>query len=247
MTLRLFDPGLEGPAPGMLFLHGGGWVLGWLGRHDGICAWLAKTAGIRVASLDYRLAPEHKFPAALEDTVAAARWLKENGAEYGFDPDRLAVGGDSAGANLALSALTVLRDTNEPVFKLASQIYGVFSADSATLSHRAFGGGEYILGTELMDWFWDHYLMYPAQRWDPRAAPLYADLHRLPPLHIYAAEMDPLLDDSVALAEKLEVLELPHRFTTWPGTAHAFLHFTKDVAAARTALEQVGRDMAGVL
>jgi acetyl esterase len=156
MRVRLYEPAGVGPSsPGILYLHGGGWVICSLDTHDGVCRRLANASGLRVASLDYRMAPEHPFPAPLDDCVAAAGWLIGHGGELGIDPKRLALAGDSAGGNLSLATLMALRDRGLALPRTAALIYGAFSADLASPSHLAYGGGEYVLSTPAMHWFWD--------------------------------------------------------------------------------------------
>ena len=127
LAVRLYEPaGVAAVTPGILYLHGGGWVICSLDTHDGVCRRLANAAGVRVASLDYRMAPAHPFPAPLDDCVAAARWLLARGRELGIEPDRLALAGDSAGGNLSLATLIALRDAGEPLPRTAALIYGAF-------------------------------------------------------------------------------------------------------------------------
>ena len=143
MRLRLYEPeGVAPVSPAILYLHGGGWVICSLDTHDGVCRRLANAARVKVASLDYRMAPEHPYPAPLEDCVAAARGLRSHGRELGIDPDRVALAGDSAGANLALAALLALRDAGQTLSRAAALIYGVFSADLESPAHQRFGGGD---------------------------------------------------------------------------------------------------------
>jgi len=241
IPLRLYDPGLPRPAPCLVYLHGGGWVIGNLDTHDGVCRRLAEAGRFLVASIDYRLAPEHKFPAPLDDCITAVRRLAEQGGRLGIDPERLAVGGDSAGGNLALATLLALRDTTgaEPP-RAGLLIYGAYQAyrpGSETASQRAYGDGSYVLSLEDMHWFWDHYVRGEADDTNPLAAPLHADLRGLPPLLVTAAEFDPLLDDSRQLVVKLEEAGQPHRFDLWPGVTHACLHMTRMLDAATTHLE----------
>ena len=151
MCVRLYEPaGVGATSPGILYIHGGGWVICSLDTHDGVCRRLANAAGLRVASLDYRMAPEHPFPAPLDDCVAAASWLMERGTELGINPERLALAGDSAGGNLSLATLLALRDRSQPLPQTAALIYGAFSADLDSPSHQAYGGGEYVLSTPTM-------------------------------------------------------------------------------------------------
>ena len=159
LRVRLYDPGVARPAPCLIYIHGGGWVIGSLDTHDGACRRLALAGDFLVASVDYRLAPEHKFPAGLEDCVAAVRWIAAHGAEWGIDPSRLAIAGDSAGANLALATLLSLRDAG-PTRCAPGLLYGAYDADAdaTTPSRDAYGDGSYILSNDDMRWFWNHYL-----------------------------------------------------------------------------------------
>ncbi len=242
IRIRLYDPGIERPAPCLIFLHGGGWVICNLDSHDGICRRLAQAGGFLVASVDYRLAPEHKFPTGLDDCVAAARWLAANGRDWGIDTRRLAIGGDSAGGNLALAALLSLRDAGAAPLRAGLLIYGAYAAYTAefeSASQRAFGDGSYILSSADMAWFWNHYINCPADNQNPLAAPLLADLGGLPPLMLAAAEFDPLLDDSTRLVAKLEAARVPHRYVLWPGVTHACIHMTRMLDVAQTHIEDM--------
>jgi acetyl esterase len=236
LRLRLYDPADVMPdGPAILYIHGGGWVICSLDTHDGVCRRLANAAGLRVLSLDYRLAPEHPFPAPVEDCVVASLWLSQHGAELGVDASRLALAGDSAGANLALASCIALRDRGHPLPRAAALIYGVYSADNDTPSHRAFGGGQYILSTPTMRWFWGQYVADPYQRNHPLAAPLHADLSGLPPLYVSAAELDPLRDDSDRLAGRLAAAGVDFDYRLWRGVTHACLMMSRmlDVADAQ--------------
>jgi acetyl esterase len=185
LRLRLYElEGVDTIGPGILYLHGGGWVICSLDTHDGVCRRLANASGLRVASLDYRMAPEHPFPAPLDDCIAATGWLMEHGPELGIDPRHLALAGDSAGANLSLATLLALRDQGRPLPRSAALIYGAFSADLDSPSHRAFGSGDYVLSTPTMHWFWDQYVPDRTARDNPLVSPLAADLAGLPPLYV---------------------------------------------------------------
>jgi acetyl esterase len=242
MPVRLYEPeGAGARSPGILYIHGGGWVICSLDSHDGVCRRLANASKLRVVSLDYRMAPEHPFPAPLEDCVAAARWLRRNGPELGIDPDLVALAGDSAGANLSLATCLALRDQSQPLPRAAALIYGVFSADSDSPSHRQFGGGEYVLSTAAMRWFWDHYAPEPSRRTDPLAAPLHADLHGLPPLYVSAAELDPLRDDSERIAGKLALAGVDFDYRLWRGVTHACIMMSRMLPAADAEIADVAR------
>jgi acetyl esterase len=242
VRIRLYDPGVARPAPCLVYFHGGGWVICNLDTHDGVCRRLAQAGNFLVASVDYRLAPEHKFPAGLEDCIAAARWLKSHGGGWGIDTGRLAVGGDSAGANLALATLLSLRDAGDGLLRAGVLIYGGYAAYTAefeSASQQAFGDGRYILSAEDMRWFWNHYVKNDADNRNPLAVPLLADLPDLPPLMLTAAEFDPLLDDSTALVAKLEAAGAPYRYVLWPGVTHASIQMTRMLDVAQKHIEDI--------
>jgi acetyl esterase len=244
IRVRLYDPGIARPAPCLIYIHGGGWVIGSLDSHDGVCRRLAQAGSFMVASVDYRLAPEHKFPAGLEDCIAAVRWIAAHGAAWGIDSGRLAIGGDSAGGNLALATLLALRDAHERPLRAGLLIYGAYlpyTADTETASQAAYGDGSYVLSSAEMRWFWDHYVSGPADNEHPLAVPLLAELKGLPPLLATAAEFDPLLEDTTRLVARLEQAGVPHRYDLWPGVAHACIHMTRMLDVAQRHIE----DMAG--
>ncbi len=245
LRLRLYTPQAgAGRLPCVLYIHGGGWVICSLDTHDGICRRLALAGGFTVASVDYGLAPEHPYPDGLEDCLAAIRWLAEHGAAEGVDPERLALAGDSAGANLALATCISLRDQREPLVRAAALVYGAFSADNESASHVAFGDGRYGLSTAVMEWFWDHYVKDPAKRGDPLAAPLNADLRGLPPLYVSAAELDPLRDDSERLARRLVDAGVDHDFRLWRGVTHACFGMSRRLSAARGFIDETAAFLA---
>ena len=241
LTVRVYDPGLPRPAPCVIYVHGGGWVLCDLDSHDGLCRRLALAGRTLVVAVDYGLAPENKFPAPLEDCLAAIRWLAAHGADWGVDPMRLAVAGDSAGANLALACCLALRDGGGPPLRCALLFYGVYGLDPDTPSIADYGDGSFLLSASDMKWFGDHYLGGTGRAHDPLARPLLAELRGLPPLYLSAAEFDPLLDDSRRLAARLEEADVPHDFVVWRGVIHACLHMTAMVDGIAGLYEQIGR------
>ena len=234
LRLRIYDPRprADGAAPCLLYIHGGGWVICSLDTHDGVCRRLANAGGFVVVGLDYALAPELPYPHGLEDCAAALRWLRREGAAIGIDPGRIAVAGDSAGANLALALCLMLREAGEEQPRAAGLVYGVYSDDHESPSHAAFGGGEYLLSTATMRWFWDHYVPEPARRRDPLVSPLYADLRGLPPLYVSAAEFDPLRDDSERLARRLIEVGVDLDWRLWRGVTHACFMMSPALPAA---------------
>lgn len=231
LPVRLYTPRADAdPMRLVLFVHGGGWVVGSIASHDGLCRRLALATGLRVASLDYRLAPEARFPAPVEDVAAGFEWARTR-AEQVF------IAGDSAGANLALAASLMLRDAGKPGPAGLVLGYGAFGAPHDGASHRAFGGGDHLLTTATMAWYWAHYLGHDGPPRDPLAAPLLADLRGLPPMFLGAAEFDPLLDDSLMLAAKVPGATLVH----WRGVTHGSLLMSRSLAAA----DRMIREMAG--
>jgi acetyl esterase len=245
MRLRLYEPaGVGATSPGILYLHGGGWVICSLDTHDGVCRRLANASGLRVASLDYRMAPEHPFPAPLDDCIAATGWLMRHGTQLGIDPERLALAGDSAGGNLSLATLLALRDRSQPMPRTAALIYGAFSADLDSPSHRAFGGGEYVLSTPTIHWFWDQYVPDRAQRDQPLVSPLNADLRGLPPLYVSAAELDPLRDDSERLAGRLALAGVDFDYRLWRGVCHACIMMSRLLPAADAQIAEIANFLA---
>jgi acetyl esterase len=240
IRMRLYDPGVRKPAPCLAYFHGGGWVLGGLNSHDRVCRELALASGGMVAAVEYRLAPEHKFPKPLEDCVHAARWIHAEGQSLGIDPRRLAVGGDSAGGNLALATLLALRDGGSPRLRAGLLVYGMFSADPRTPSQKEFGDGRYLLSTADTEWFWRCYLNHEREREYPLAVPLRAELNGLPPLYLAAAELDPLLDDSVLLRERLAAAAQPHQWRLWSGLAHGAFQMSRELAPMRGYIAEIG-------
>ncbi len=239
--LRLYKKsGLTDPAPVLLYIHGGGWVLCSLDTHDGVCRRLATMGNFAVASLDYGLAPEHPFPEPVEDCISAGNWLSANGMELGLDPSRMAIGGDSAGANLSLATLMALRDRGQPLFQAGVLVYGMFDDDFETESHKAFGE-DFFLSTDDIKWFWEQYLPDPAKRHDPLAAPLHGELSALPPLFVSAAGLDPLRDDSEKLAKKLGELGADYDYHLWHGVTHACIMMSRRLDRADDFI----REMAG--
>ena len=246
MRVRLYDPGVPAPAPTVLFLHGGGWVLCDIDLYDGVARQLARRSGLRCLSVDYGRAPEHPFPTPVQDCLAAIRWAAAEGRELGIDPARLVIAGDSAGANLALATCLALRDGGEPLPRGAALIYGAFSADEDTPSQRENGGGAYLISTAEMRWYWDHYVPEPDRKGDVLAAPLTADLRGLPPLFVAAAEFDPLRSDSERLRAALEAAGAVVEYRLWRGMSHACLNLMGWVDAMGPEADRIGAFLRGV-
>ncbi|MCY3855759.1 MAG: alpha/beta hydrolase fold domain-containing protein [Rhodospirillales bacterium] len=223
--------------PGLLYFHGGGFMLGSVDSHDTMCRLLAREAGASVISVDYRLAPEYRFPVAIEECLFACDWLVEHAAEIDVDATRLAVGGDSAGANLALS---VLNEKREPLSAgvLFYGCYGHLPEFGYPLgaAAEAYGDGRYGLGLDIMRRFYIDYLSDEADGLDPRFCSLRGDYHGLPPVLLTAAALDPLRDDAEAFRSHLEAAQVPHRYILYPGMPHGFLKFAPEVDAAQQGL-----------
>ena len=240
IPIRIYTPAGQGPRPVLVYFHGGGWVLGNLETHDRVCRSLANAAGCVVVSVDYRLAPEHRFPAAAEDAYAATRWVAENAAALGIDGARLAVGGDSAGGNLAAVVALMARDRGGPALGQQLLIYPVTDHDFETPSYREHAEG-FLLWRESMVWFWDHYLPDVAGRDDPYASPLRAaELRGLPPAYVITAEYDPLRDEGEAYAARLREAGVPVVSKRYPGMLHGFFGTAHVVDLAGQAIREAG-------
>ncbi|MCQ4159558.1 alpha/beta hydrolase [Roseomonas sp. GC11] len=242
LRLRLYRPrsAPPGPLPAYLHIHGGGMAVGSLESLDRWKRELADETGFLVVGLDYALAPEHPFPTALHQVLAALRWLRAAPGGNGMvEGTRLAVGGDSAGGNLALSALLHLRAAGEALPALGVLVYGMFSARSDTPSHRERGDGRFGLSTAKLEWFWSQYLPEASLRQNPAAAPLLADLQGLPPLLLQAAALDPLLDDTLDLARRLRDIGARHSLTVYEGVPHGFIGQTALLSKANAARREV--------
>lgn len=237
LLCRLHRPTTEGPLPVLIHLHGGGWVWNSIDTHDALARNLAAGSGLAVLAPDYALSPEAAFPQALEEVAAVTRWVASHGAEWGLDPARIVLGGDSAGANLALGAALLLRQS-DPGLRLRGLLleYGVFDDRMATPSYAAFAEG-YGLTAERMRFYWDCYAPNPADRLSPFAAPLRADLRGLPPCLVQVAELDVLADENRAMARALREAGVAVEEEVFPGTLHGFLRAIDHVAAARRAAE----------
>jgi acetyl esterase len=242
LAARLYVPhGAAESGPLLVYFHGGGWVIGDLETHEAPCRFLAANSGVRVLAIDYRLAPEHPFPAAAEDGGAAYAWASANAGQLGADPARIAVGGDSAGANLAAVAALAARDAGLSLPAMQLLIYPVTVADEELPSRHTFGDG-FLLTRPDMDFFEEHYLPPGSDRSDPRVSILRAaDLSGLPPAYLAIAGFDPLRDEGVAFAKRLEEAGVPVSLRLHTGLVHTFVNLTATCPSARQAmLEAVG-------
>ncbi len=238
---RIYSPVRGQLLPALLYLHGGGWVVGDIDSHDSVCRALARRAGCVVLSVDYRLAPEHRFPAAPEDAWAALLWLHENAAAIGADPDRLAVGGDSSGGNLAAVLALWARDRGGP--KIAAQvlIYPVTDFDLDTPSYRSVGTG-YGLTRESMRWYWEQYLTDPGDGVSPDASPLRAtDFRNLAPALVITCELDPLESEGSAYAAALGAAGVPVEHIHEEGMIHGYIRMAGVIERARKSWDDCAR------
>jgi acetyl esterase len=229
-----------GTLPVLIYIHGGGWVWGSVDTHDRLMREYAAGGGCAVIGPDYALSPEAAFPQALEECAAVVRWVAKHGAEWGLDPARIVIGGDSAGANLAMGAALLLRET-DPDIRLAGLLlnYGVFDSRLDTATYREFAEG-YFLTREKMRFYWECYCPRPADRLNPLAAPLRADLTGLPPVLLHIAELDVLAAENQAMAARLREAGVAVESRLFPGTAHGFLRALAHVGASRQAAADGG-------
>ena len=234
IPIRVYTPAGQLPLPLLVYFHGGGWVVGGIETHDGLCRQLANKAKAVVVSVDYRLAPEHPFPAAPEDSYAATRWVAEHARDLGGDAARIAVAGDSAGGNLAAVVSLMARDRGGPRLVHQVLIYPVVDAPCGNASYRD-NANDYLLTAEMMDWFWNH---YGAADRHPLACPLRApSLRELPPALVFTAEFDPLRDEGEAYAARLREDGVPVRLERYDGMIHGFFGMTALLEPARRAVD----------
>ena len=242
IPLRVYRPaGVEAAAalPTLVYFHGGGWVIGDLDTHDVLCRQLTGEAGIMVIAVDYRLAPEHKFPAAADDAWAATRWVVANAGRLGADVQRLAVGGDSAGGNLAAVIALMARDAGAPSIALQVLLYPVTDVGTETQSYRDFADG-YMLTRDGMKWFFDHYLASSDQAADWRVSPLRAtSLAGLPPALIVTAGFDPLRDEGEAYAHALRAAGVRVDYNCYGGMIHGFVPMGRLIDTGNRAVSHV--------
>jgi acetyl esterase len=236
MGARLYVPTEPAPPALLVYFHGGGWVIGDLETHDRPCRFLAHHAGVQVLAVDYRLAPEHPFPAAAEDAFAAYAWTSANAARFGVEPGRIGVGGDSAGANLATVACLLARKEKMPLPAMQLLIYPVTECSRELPSRRTFREG-FLLTRRDMDWFEDAYLPPGVDPADPRVSPLQADdLGGLPPAYLATAGFDPLRDEGEAYALKMREAGVRVALRRHPGLVHTYANLTSICPSARAAM-----------
>lgn len=237
IPVRIYTPSDQTPLPALVYYHGGGWVIGDLDSHDDLCRFLANQTGCSVISVDYRLAPEHKFPAAVDDAFAALQWVHAHAEDIAIDRDRIAVAGDSAGGNLAAVVSILARDAGGPIPAAQVLIYPATAAHETFPSRLQFGEG-FLLTESSMRWFAGHYLNDAAELTDFRVSPLVADnLQHLPPAFIITGEYDPLRDEGEAYAARLKEAGVPVTCNRYDGMIHDFVRLLRVIQKGRSAAQ----------
>lgn len=240
VTLRAFHPSDENPLPCVMYFHGGGWVIGNVDTHDALCRRLAREANCVVVSVDYRLAPEHRFPAAFDDCYEATKYVADNAAKFGVDASRIAVAGDSAGGNLAAAVAIKARDSDSLSICFQLLIYPVVEPNFATNSYRQRAEG-FGLRRSTMMWFWEQYVDDQAHHENPYVVVTKADLSGLPAAHVITAEYDVLLDEGESLAKQLESAGVPTTLRRYDGVIHGFMHLAGILDIGCTATSDAAR------
>jgi acetyl esterase len=245
---RIYTPAGSGPFGALVFFHGGGWVIGNIETHDVTCRDLADGSGCVTISVDYRLAPEHKFPAAPEDCYAATKWVAENARALNIDPNRIAVGGDSAGGNLSAVVSQMARDRGGPKIAFQLLVYPATDCANESASQREFAQDGYILSRADMDWFYGHYLNGPADRSNPMVSPALAkSLTNLPPAFLLTAEVDPLRDEGEAYAAALTNAGVKVKSRRYNGVCHGFFSMAALIDAGKRAIADSCEELRGAL
>jgi acetyl esterase len=239
VPVRVYSSERGGLRPALVYFHGGGFVFGNLDTHDAVCRAIAKESGAVVISVDYRLAPEHKFPAAVDDCYAATVWVAANAERLGIDPSHIVVGGDSAGGNLATVVAMRCRDAGGPTLALQLLLYPVTDMSSLeTVSHRECGEG-YFLTRAAMDWFTGHYVGSAELARHPEVSPLLVtDLSGLPPALVITAEFDPLRDEGEAYGQRLQQAGVPVTISRYDGMIHGFISMRGMLSVGRQAIQE---------
>jgi acetyl esterase len=246
-AVRIYRPSPAEDHPVIVYLHGGGWVSGGLEMNDGWCRRLAVATRAAVVSVDYRLAPEHPYPAGLDDTMDALAWTRENARGFGADPARLAVSGTSAGGNFAAAACLVCRDRGLPMPRVQILLYPVLDVPRDNSSYLDNASG-YLLEREQMEWYWDCYLPGRAREIPDYAAPGHAEqVDGLPPAVVASAEYDPLRDDADDYAARLRAAGIPVEHLRCTGMIHGFLSFLDVMPVARAHAERITSAVAAML
>ena len=248
LDLRIYRPSDQTGLPVCVYLHGGGFVIGSLDTHDPLCRRLANRSGVIVVSVDYRLAPEHRYPAGVEDSSAALDWVAANAAAFGGDPTRLAVSGDSAGGNLAAVAAHRAVDAGGPALRCQALIYPVTDHGRGDHETRRAMGEIFPIPTPVMEWFHEHYFGHADSVFEPDASPLRREnMSGLPPTLVLTAGLDPLCSEGKAYADRLEAAGVAVRYTQYDRTIHGFMQMGRIIPCAQDAIDEVGDYLAGAL
>jgi acetyl esterase len=245
IPIRVYTPVAAGrdPMPALIYFHGGGWVIGNIDTHDGLCRLMANEGAFRVIAVEYRLAPEHKYPAALDDALAALTWVASNAADIGVDANRIAVGGDSAGGALAAICAQYAKSKGIPL-EAQMLLFPVTQIGEQTGSLKEFAVG-YFLEKETLDWFYDCYLPPGADKNDPKISPLRAkDLSGLPPAYIMLGGFDPLHDEGMQYADKLRAAGVKVTVADHSDMVHTFIYLQSVLPQAHEALSSAAKAVA---
>jgi acetyl esterase/lipase len=243
IRVRVYSPKATGTLPILIYFHGGGWVAGDLDTYDATCRALTNAAGCIVVSVDYRLAPEHKFPAAPDDCYAAVKWVAANASQINGDGTRLAIGGDSAGGNLTAVVAEMSRDRGGPALSFQLLVYPVTDYNFETSSYRENADG-YLLTRDAMIWFWNHYLAAPSEGTLPQASPLRSkNLRGLPPALVITAGFDPLRDEGEAYAACLRDAGVPVVLSRYDGMIHGFFGLSSMLDQGKAAMAEAGNSL----
>ena len=239
IPLRIYTP--VAPAaealPALLFFHGGGFVIGNIDTHDGLCRMIANEAGVRVIAVDYRLAPEHKYPAAIEDGYAALKFVEANAPQLGVDANRLAVGGDSAGGNITAVLTQMAKEKGGPSIAFQLLFFPVTQIGEETSSLKNYAEG-FVLERAGLEWFYNCYVPAGTHKSDPALSPLHAaSLDGLPPAYLTVAEFDPLHDEGLEYGKKLKAAGVACEIVDYPGLVHDFIYFQSVLPQAAVALK----------
>ncbi|MGZ5930574.1 MAG: alpha/beta hydrolase [Rhizomicrobium sp.] len=249
IPIRVYTPVAAGrdPMPALIYYHGGGWVIGNIETHDGLCRMMANEGGFRVISVDYRLAPENKYPAAIDDAFAALSWVGTNAANIGVDANRIAVGGDSAGGALAAEVAQMAKAKGGLTLACQMLLFPVTQIGEMTASLRDHAVG-YFLEKETLDWFYESYLPANADKSDPKISPLRAkDFSGLPPAYVMLGGYDPLHDEGAQYAEKLRAAGVKVTVADYDSMVHCFVYMQSFLPQAHEALTAASKAVGAIL
>ena len=247
VRIRIHTP-FTGTLPALVYLHGGGWTLFSIDTHDRVMREYAAAARCAVVGIEYALSPEARFPIPLEQIVDVVRWLRTHGAEHDIDVERLAIGGDSCGANLSVATCLLLRDAGEAGAIRAMVLnYGAFTVECSADACRRYGGPEYMLGCEEMARYWRNYMRSDADMREPLVCPLLARLEGLPPAFLAIAQCDILAEQSAAMAERLRTAGVRTHSVVYPGASHSFIEAMSIAAVSARALAETSAWLSGEL